>query len=555
VTPTFVRSTVAAILVLLATAVPSAARPRAPGALRAPISLVPTTSEPLEVDSESRFFGSIRLDAASDGLVVINRLPLERYLLGLQEVPTTWPEQALQAQAVAARTYALNTLSRPPAGAAATYGFDICASVECQVFAGADVLTSLSGIRWKQAVEDTAGVAVLRSGDPILARYHSTSGGRTFDNSQIFTTEPDYPYLQGVTSRAEEASPLYRWRVEFSLRDLRRLLVDAGWWTSGDGRILAARTVVSSEGYHYPDVLFVGTRGRLRTSAEDFRSMARDLAPALWPDRYPSPWRTTSGRLPETLPSNRITIKTTGNRAVIVGRGWGHGVGMSQWGAHGMALQGASFEEILTHYYTDVAVDEYADPGPIEVGIDWARSTVSVSGAFRVVDAGGRTIVEEALGTWRFGTAGADVVSLDPPRGFGLPLEVGIVDAPRTVAPGGVAQVTVALSKPARLRTLAASGNSPALVADAGRQEVEWFAPEDPGRYRIRVEASVGEASRRTEAVEILVAAEPEERTVASRGRSEDTDGGNNNSIYFVIAVLVGLIILVAKVLAGRIRG
>ena len=81
------------------------------------------------------------LDSANDGLVVTNRLGLEKYLLGLNEVPTDWPTEALKAQAVAARTYALWTLAQPPGGSAAIYGFDICASIECQVFSGAAVAT------------------------------------------------------------------------------------------------------------------------------------------------------------------------------------------------------------------------------------------------------------------------------------------------------------------------------------------------------------------------------------------------------------------------------
>src|SRR5688572_5062695 len=147
------------------------------GAVAGTVKLVPIGDSTLSVSGSHRFLGSVLLRPASDGLVLINSLSLERYLLGLNEVPTTWPTEALRAQAVAARTYALHTLAQPPGGDAAVYGFDICATVECQVFSGADVLSLPSGESWAQAVRDTEGVAILYDGQPILARYHSTSGG------------------------------------------------------------------------------------------------------------------------------------------------------------------------------------------------------------------------------------------------------------------------------------------------------------------------------------------------------------------------------------------
>lgn len=218
-----------------------------------------------------------------------------------------------------------------------------------------------------------------------------------------------------------------------------------------------------------------------------------------------------------------------------------------------MARRGAEFEAILTHYYTGVEVDRVQDPGPIDVGIGWARSSAAVQGAFRIVDGRGRTVVGDALGTWRFGALGTGAVSIDPPKGWGLPLRIGVVDAPEQVAPGGVARMTVALSKPARVRTVSGAGESPLDVADAGKGKVEWFAPETPGRYTVRVEATVGDTTRRSEAVEIIVAAPSGEADPTSV--DPEPEGGGGSDIYLVIGLLVVLIILVGKTLAGRIRG
>ena len=535
-------------------AVRAATQRKVPGALVAPVTLVPTTRDPLRT-GEHAYWGGLQLRAAGDGLVVVNRLSLERYLLGLQEVPLTWPDEALKAQAVAARTYALNTLSRPRAGAAATYGFDICASVECQVYSGADVLGSLGGARWLQAVRETARRAILYDGEPILARYHSTSGGTTFDNAQIFTGDPVYPYLRGVASTMEEGSPLYRWRVEFQLRHVQAMLQSAGWWTS-EGRLVKVRSIPSSAGRHYPDLVFRGRAGRLVRSAEEFRAIARSFAPSRWPDRYPSKWSTQSGRLPETLPANRIAVFTRGKRVVVHGRGWGHGVGMSQWGAEGMARRGDSYEEILDHYYTDVEIADYEGPGRISVGLDWAESRVEVSGAFKILDGRGRTILAEALGEWTFIYSGAGAVAIDPPRGFGLPLRVGIVRAPESVAPGAVTTVTVALSRPARVRatTDGAAVTGRADVAEAGRHDVRWRAPEEPGSYSVRVEASDGRAERLSEVVEIAVR-EPSQDAGPGRGGSDTAplERSEDRSWIYVLMLVLALIALVVRWLAGRI--
>jgi SpoIID/LytB domain protein len=550
------RWSAAAAAVLVVSSGPGAAgQGERPGAVVAPVRLVPTSNLPLRVSGLHSYFGAIELRSAPDGLVVVNKLPLEQYLLGLQEVPSTWPEEALRAQAVAARTYALYTLAQPRAGAAATYGFDICASVECQVFAGADVVTSPGGERWVQAVRDTASTAILYDGDPILARYHSTSGGRTLENSQAFTGEPSYPYLQPVESTSEGESPLYRWRVRFSLASLQSILSAAGLWGERKGRLTAVRSVESRSGFHYPDILVQGTGGRSRMDAQTFRETVGGLAPELWPGLYPSPWRTTSGYLPETLPSNRIEIEQRRGAVIVHGRGWGHGVGMSQWGAHGLAREGASYTEILEHYYTGVDVAEYGEPGPISVGVDWAESSVSVTGAFEIVDGRNQTVLNEALGTWIFTTTGTGIVSIDPPEGYGLPLRIGVVRSPSRVEVGDAIEFTIALSKPARVRTVTAGpgeySDGSARVRSAGRHTIRWLAPRDPGRYEVVIEARAGPRVRRSERLEVVVAEDA--RSVAPEAGG-GTEGSGGDRGLIVVGLVLVFVSVGALTLAGRIR-
>jgi stage II sporulation protein D len=547
---------VCAAIVLTASAPVADAKEKELGAVVAPVRLVPTTEEPNSVAGLHSFFGTIELRSAADGLVIVNRLPLEEYLLGLQEVPRTWPEEALRAQAVAARTYALYTLSQPRGGSAATYGFDICASVECQVFAGADVVRSLGGVRWANAVRDTAGETILFSGEPILARYHSTSGGQTLENSQVFVDEPSYPYLQPVDSTLETDSPLFRWRVKFTRSDLEAALGAAGLWSGDKGALTDVSTVESRAGYHYPDVRILGRRGRLRLTAQEFREAVGPAASELYPNSYPSRWTTTSGFLPETFPSNRITIETKRDRVQVVGRGWGHGVGMSQWGAQGMAEDGASYSEILQHYYTGVDIGTYDDPGPISVGVDWAESDATVTGAFEIVDGRGRTIVNEALGSWRFTSSGSGVVAIDPPEGWGLPLQIGVVRSPKEVSAGETVDFTVALSKPAKVRTITSGPSdyedASARVKNAGRQRVQWLAPLDPGDYRVVIEASSAGRTRRSEELSVVVAPD-EDLSDSPEGSTRDFDGGSDGGLLVVLLVAVAITLGVVGV-ASRIK-
>lgn len=536
----------------------SVAAKRSLGAVVAPVRLVPTTSDPIAIDGLHSYLGSVELRAAGDGIVVVNRLSVERYLLGLAEVPLDWPMESLKAQAVAARTYALNTLARPRAGEAAVYGFDICASVQCQVFAGADVVMTEDGPRWREAVGVTEGETLLYAGAPILARYHSTSGGRTLDNPQAFPDEPAYPYLQGVVSDAEQGSPLYRWRTSFTLRDLQAILVRAGWWGDEFGRLKSVRSIASRQRLHYPDLLFRGTKASLRRTAEEFRDIARDLAPAMFPGDYPSAGPTSSGVLPETMPSNRVAVTTRSSRVIIIGRGWGHGVGMSQWGAHGLASQGATYSDILGHYYTGVSLATLETQRPISVGVSWGEGEVRASGAFSIVDGRGRTIVRRALGDWIFDWAGSGVVAIDPPRGYGLPLEVGIVKAPKRVPLGGNAWLTVALSRPARVRAVTRSDEQTRLpemqVKSAGKRRIPWFAPIEAGRYEVVVTATTGGTERESRPVVIEVVEPPPEEPLRDDVVVGSEQGSDPPYVLIGAGVVALLLAVGVAVAVGRIH-
>jgi hypothetical protein len=319
--------------------------------------------------------------------------------------------------------------------------------------------------------------------------------------------------------------------------------------------------VASSAGLHYPDVVIRGRKVTVRRTAEEWRDVLRDAAPALYPSSYPGPSSTSSGRLPETLPSNRITVWTRGRSVRVLGRGWGHGVGMSQWGAFGLARAGASYTDILGHYYTGIAVGRGPDPGSIEVGLAWQQPVVTVSGSFRVVDGDGETLVSDAIGTWRFRPQGPGVIGIDPPTGYGLPLRVGIVDAPERVPVGGSAYFTIALSKPARVKTVTRGrGETLAIpyldVGRAGRTRIAWSAPVEPGRYEVTLAGAAGDARRRSEPIEVTVFRPPEPEP--SDEQRDDLSNDTVNRSFPLGALVVALVLLVVFLAAwvlARVRG
>jgi hypothetical protein len=256
---------------------------------------------------------------------------------------------------------------------------------------------------------------------------------------------------------------------------------------------------------------------------------------------YPSLALTSSGRLPETMPSNRVSVTTHGSDVVVDGRGWGHGVGMSQWGAEGLAAAGTSYEAILHHYYSGVSIGTVAEPRRVEVGLDWGLPEVLATGAFTLVDGRGQVLVPHALGAWRFDRADDGAILIAPPEGFGLPLRVGIAHSPPVVTPGQQVPVRIALSKPAFVtvgeRNPAGSeAHAPRALKLAGISKLTWRAPAEPGHYTVVVAAHAGRA-RRTAATQVEVR--------AITHPPEDVDNGTQVPwLQIVIGALVAAMVL-----------
>ena len=318
---------------------------------------------------DARYPGTLAVRRASDGTLDLTvTLPFERYLEGIAEVPPTWPTAALQAQAIAARSYALATTGWS-GSQGATLETPICSTTSCQVFRGIPVSPTPGIRRWYAAVNGTAGQVLQDAGRPIEAVYFSTSNGHTYGNDQVFGSAP-LPYLRPVVEHDDGASPTSHWRATLPFTDLQRFLTRAQLWPAGSRIGSVTRTGGS---------IVVAGGGTSRTiDVGTFDGAVNEWAPCLFPQRYPGPSRYGSA-LPTTVPSGWYTVSHAGVQAIVTGRGWGHGVGMVQWGAYGKARLGWSAARILGYYYGGLQPEPFTEPGLIHVRVASGLTSVSAT--------------------------------------------------------------------------------------------------------------------------------------------------------------------------------
>jgi SpoIID/LytB domain protein len=455
-----------AVVVLLTATVWPSSHATAATAVDGPLRFEAAEGAVIELSDGRRYVDTVELRGGGDGTLLVNELGIEAYVEGVAEMPTRWHAEALKAQAVAARTYAwysirLGTFTH----------YDICATVACQVFRGADVvLGSSTGERWRQAVSDTQGeVLVGDDGLPILARYFSTSGGRTYPNELVFPREGPRDHLVGTEDPADAVSPYHRWRAVFSRAEFDDIL--------GRGETLGAVVPVADierdGSVHDPtaSIRVTGQDGTVReVPARDFREFVSRVAATTFPDRFPGPRADGLRRLPDTLPSSRYEFEVTEDEVIVHGRGWGHGVGLGQYGALGRAEDGESYEQILAAYYDGLGPTTTADlPPRVRVGTDAADElSLRADGPMRIV-AGDEVIAERALGRWTATRQDASWV-LQPPEGHDEPLSVAATrPAPGLDTVADAIAVETEVNKPVLLRLeVAAADGDLVLARDLG---------------------------------------------------------------------------------------
>ncbi|MGH2721203.1 MAG: SpoIID/LytB domain-containing protein, partial [Actinomycetota bacterium] len=306
---------------------------------------------------EAAYPGMLEIGRRADGkLFLVTELTFPRYLKGIAEVPLNWPMEALKTQVVAARTYAMAHLN-PSTAEAKELGYDLCSTDACQVYRGLQVERGAWGDQWAKAVDATTGEILQHDGKPATTFYFSTSNGKTYTNAEVFGGTA-LPYLKPVTEKDDTASPTSSWTVRMLLTDLAAALRLAGKWSGG-----AIETVRLEDGR----VTYAGG-GRSETQDVDaFRRQLNKHALCLEPKRYPTPATSGKGNLPQVVPSKWMTVRQDGDAIVMEGRGWGHGVGMVQWGAKGKADRGMGYADILAAYYGGLRPAKTTEPGRVRI--------------------------------------------------------------------------------------------------------------------------------------------------------------------------------------------
>jgi len=280
--------------------------------------LIIESSDSVLTYSGKSFRGKMEVIAGSggNGMMVINRLDIEDYLKGMlnAEMSHTWPEEALKAQAVASRTYAIHQRSY---GSRCNYHME--SSVISQVYGG--LKHEYPSV--KAAVEATRGEVLAIGGEPVLALFHSCCGGHTRDCADAFGNSS--PGLKAVSCDEEAPCPLKHWQRSLSLNKIEQALKKAGIYNGN-----VESVTVDKKGL----VVISGGAGEKRIKPDAFRQAAGYTV----------------------IPSARFTADMKGSNVTFTGSGSGHAVGMCQYGAKGYAIAGWDYRKILKHYYTGAEI-------------------------------------------------------------------------------------------------------------------------------------------------------------------------------------------------------
>jgi len=255
-------------------------------------------------------------------LLVVNYIDLEDYIQGIlyHEASHYWPMEALKAQAIVCRTYALNQASVNKLN-----DFDLTSDIYSQVYGG----KTSERFRTNRAVRQTKGEALTYSGNIFPSYYHATCGGHTEDASLLW--DIDIAPLKGVVCPFCKDSPHFSWHAVLGKDDIKNALIK-GKYNLKEIKNIAVLDRDNSA--RIINLIVTTDKEDLKVPAKDFRNLIG----------------------PNLIRSTNFTVNILDDDAVFEGFGWGHGVGMCQWGAYFMAKQGYKYQDILKYYYPDADI-------------------------------------------------------------------------------------------------------------------------------------------------------------------------------------------------------
>lgn len=306
------------------------------------------------IEGSDSFDSTVKVFIVSSGR--IQDMSLEEYIKGVvaAEMPASFGVEALKAQAIAARTFTLKrTAANGGPGCTLHPGADICTDHRhCQAWISEDELRKRLGYieypmyarKIHSAVDFTRGLVVSYQGRLIDAYYHAASGGATDNSEEVWSSE--VPYLKGVSTEFEGREPDFREETVFTMDDLEKKLGVSLKEKKSTTYKVAGRDVqvISEERMDKPiEVLQSSKAGRIKEIKIGDKVFSGYTL------------RTLLG-----LSSTKMTYRIANDKVHVVTTGYGHGVGMSQYGAKAMADAGKNYAEILKHYYQGVEIVDHA---------------------------------------------------------------------------------------------------------------------------------------------------------------------------------------------------
>lgn len=281
-------------------------------------------SGPISVNGRL-FRGTLRFINNEKGFLVVNYVDLEDYIRGVlyHEISHLWPFETIKAQAIVVRTFALLKIDENK-----DKGFDLTNDAYSQVYGG----RTSERFRLNKAIDETKGEILTFEGKILPSYYHATCAGETEDASIIW--QVDIAPLKGVTCPYCKNSPHYKWGTYLELKELEKKIRLAGFSV---GEIKAIDITRRSKTNRVLELKIISDKAVLLISGKDFRQAVG----------------------PNILRSSNFKVEVKNDLAFFDGFGWGHGVGLCQWGAYFMGKGGSSYKEILGFYYPGAKVENY----------------------------------------------------------------------------------------------------------------------------------------------------------------------------------------------------
>jgi stage II sporulation protein D len=288
-----------------------------PTLIKAPIKII-SSADYIEYKG-AQYRGIIEIKPVANKILIINVVNTEEYLMSVvpSEVPASWPQEALKAQAICARTYVIREMISRKSQA-----YDVDTSTNTQVYKG----MTKEHQNTSRAVGETQGLILLHKGSPIQSFFHSNSGGVTEDPQNVWGNKVEY--LVSVRSDYDKEGENYAWEDKFSQAQINNAFGNLNLGEIQD--IVVVNRFTTSR---VNEIELIGTKGSKRIKGTEFRKLVGATK----------------------IRSTRFGIRREEDGNFFVkGLGSGHGVGLSQWGSFAMAKENFNYREILNHYYKGI---------------------------------------------------------------------------------------------------------------------------------------------------------------------------------------------------------